>query len=430
MKAKNNFFWLLAAFFIMFHACSEGERFSVTDKNSPAPNPPTFLGYEPLPGGVRIFFDIPDNVDLLSIDAEHTTEAGKKLWFSVSFYVDSLDVFGFVEEKPHNIRLYATNRAGNRSTPVELTVTPMESALPKIYENIDVKGAVRSLLVDWENEMQQPINVFVDFSFRMQGQTRSLTRVFTSNQLVERRPIYDMNIAEGEMVDVSLRIEDLYGNTTSAKSMGQIPLLFDQELDKSLWSFPPAGFVMGGSTMVNANIDEGRIAFLNDGLINDGEEVNYILTPPINPWNVFIDLGRKVELTRIITWQRRFGAALGTDMDGVEGFDPNERRFDRGILYDIMNVGRYRMWRWDDETERWEELSVHRIPIPLGMTDIDVIRMHNERGDEAYIHPEDPRFSKPTRWFRYQALNGFTNNHGSTNANSLAEISLFGRYVD
>lgn len=424
MKAKYYIWLCIIALFAGFNACKEKDRYAISGEDATPPNPPIYLTYKPLPGGVRLYYEIPDNSNLLSIEAEHTTVVGRNLTFAASYFVDSLDVFGFVNEEIYHLQLYAVNRAGVRSTPVSIDVMPLESALPKVYENIQAKGATRSFFVEWENELTQTLNVMVDFKFKMKdGQNRSLTRVFTSREPIERRFVLDLDLDENETVNISLRVEDLYGNSTEVKQFGNINLLHDVELDKSKWVLPYSGTIMGSVTMVNGSYLEGKIEQVYDGVINSGEEINYMVSNRGNPWSVLIDLGDVYELTRIITWQRRFSGALEADDDG----NIPDRTFDKGILYGGSNVGVYRMHRWDEETSSWELFSEHKIPTPVGLSDIDIIRIHNDKGDEAYIHPDEPRFSKPTRWFRYEAVSGFVNNYTNTNANSLSEISLYGR---
>jgi hypothetical protein len=46
------------------------------------------------------------------------------------------------------------------------------------------------------------------------------------------------------------------------------------------------------------------------------------------------------------------------------------------------------------------------------------------------MYPDDPKFTKPTRWFRYEALTGFNNDYQSLGANCLSEITLYGRKVE
>ena len=429
MKTKCYLILFAIAFFAIFHACKEEDRFAISSSDSTPPSPPTEITYKAFPGAVRLYYKVPENVNVLSVDAEHITEAGRVLRFSASFFTDSLDVFGFVDEKEYTLKVYATNRAGVRSTMIDFPVTPLESALPKLERNIDVKRAVRSFLVDWENELNQVVNVYVDFKFRQQGVTRALTRVFTSSRSMERQAVMGLDLDDNEQVEVKLWIEDLYGNKTTVKDFGSLELLYDYELDKSIWAIPRAGEQKGGFTQVNAYHMEGRMEYLNDGIINAGEEINYIFTNMGNPWTIIIDLGAEYELTRIVTWQRRYAGVLMPDDDGVAP-DPDSRVFDKGILYaGTQNVARYELYRFDEDTDSWEYLTTHTIPQPIGLTDLEIISTHNRWGDEAYIHPENPRFSKPTRWFAYRAMNSFDQNYSGTTAQNLSELTIYGRRV-
>ena len=50
-----------------------------------------------------------------------------------------------------------------------------------------------------------------------------------------------------------------------------------------------------------------------------------------------------------------------------------------------------------------------------------------EKGDESYMYPDDPKFTPPVRWFRYEALNGFNDNYTSNRPFCLSELTLYGR---
>lgn len=415
MKISSKYCLLLwmALFLACLGACKEQDRFAINSDNMTPPSPPVFLSYKPLSGGVRLFYQIPNDEDVLSVDAEYTATNGKIVRFSASYFVDSLDVYGFANTDPQTVKLFATNRAGIRSTSVEVGVIPLESALPKVVGNISVKPAVRSFIIDWENELKQTLNVYVSFKYNDKGREHSFTTVFSSNNATERKFINDLDLEENVPISVNVWIEDLYGNKTESIDKGQIILLHDYEVTKSDWVFPAPGTEIGGVVMCNGNVVEGRITYLNDGIINTGNEMNFIHTGQNAPWNILIDLGDYYELTRIATWQRRFSGSA----------DP----YIQGSLYGGENVGEYSMYRWDDETGSWEFLSTHRIPIPTGIGEMEIIKMHNRYGNEAYILPDEPRFTKPTRWFRYEALSAFGSNYTSKGCTNISEMTLWGR---
>ena len=437
MKIKIKISLLVATVAFIF-SCEEQGRFMISEGSTVPPDVPVVTGYRPLPGAVTLFYEAPRNEDLLTIDAQYIAANGELVWFSASYFVDSLTVRGFAEEIEYTIEIFATNRAGIRSQMVPITVTPLESALPQVAANIQVKPATRSFLLDWENELMQTLNIFVDFNFTENGVQQSFTRVFSSNREIERQFILDMDIQESTPINVSVWVEDLFGNSTEVIDKGQIFVMQDEDLDhtKPDWFLPLPGFQMGNYgndpylpmatrevTQVDGNNHEGRLRLIHDNIRDHANLINFMHAGSIStPWDILIDLGAYYELTRIATWQRRFHGPPGAG-------DPGHH--DLGALYDNSeNIGRYAMWRWDEETNEWEYLSEHTIPNlrALGFGTLEIVMRHAREGDEAYVLP-DPGYTKPTRWFRYQALAGFGSNYqASSSISCLSEISLFGRF--
>lgn len=419
MKIKHYLFrlFLAAVFLTGLNACEEKGRFEINSHDSVPPGTPEVVSYTPLTGGARIFYKLPADEDLLSINAEYVAANGKTAWFSASYFVDSLDVYGFADVVPYTVKMYAIDRAGNKSKYVNVEVTPLEAALPKVEKSIVVKPAVKSFFVEWENELLQSINVYVDFTFIKEGVKRSLTMVFSSNNEVERRFITDLDLEENVPVEVKVRIEDMYGNKSATLDMGEVILLHDVEIPKDEWVIPPEGYVKGGVVEIRGNTVEGRMSYLIDGIINTGDESNFIHTGTLTPWNILIDLGDYYELCRIATWQRRFSDSAN--------------QYSKGSLYGGENVGSYNMYLWDEEADNgngaWELISYHRIPIPQGLSDMEIIKQYFKAGDVAYMYPDEPTFTKPTRWFRYEARSSFSSNYTGTGAANISELSLYGR---
>jgi hypothetical protein len=75
----------------------------------------------------------------------------------------------------------------------------------------------------------------------------------------------------------------------------------------------------------------------------------------------------------------------------------------------------------DEETCKWEYISQHTIAIPTGLSELEFAKL-GVSGDMALMYPEAPAFTKPTRWFRYEALTSF-----SSIPLVLSEITLYGR---
>lgn len=421
MKTKKKYFYILFSFLLFVMACKEEERYLASSDDSIAPQQPSGITYKPLYGGARFFYVLPDDEDLLSVDATYTNAKNKSYSFSSSYYVDSLDVYGFGDTIAYEVELYAVDRAGNKSAPTIVTVKPLESAISRVVKSIQVKSGFSSFFIDWTNELKQSINVYADFNYTKDGTTYEFTSVFSSNLLSERRFIQDLNLTPTEPVNVSIRVEDMYGNITEPIDKGELSLYEDIKIPKAKWYLPPTNSLMGDIPQCFGDGLEGRTRYVIDDLIDQGDNLNFMHTQSRGrtgrvadgnmPWNIIIDLGAYYELSRIVTVQRHSGG-----LDNIN----------RGQYYQSENVGVYKMYIWDEDSVKWSVISKHIIPVPTGLSELEFVKK-GEAGDMAYMYPDNPKYTKRTRWFRYEALKGFTSNYTRDDANCLSEVTLYGK---
>jgi hypothetical protein len=408
------FLLILLSLFLGICACKESGRFEIGYSDSEPPNAPEFVRYTPLYGGARIFYRIPTDKDLLSIDVSYDNPQGKKIWFSTSYFNDSIDVYGFDSEAEHTVQLYAVDRAGNKSEIVNVPVTPLEPAYLKVADGIIVKSGFGSFFLDWVNELGQSINVYLHFSYVKQGVTTEKNLIYTSNEGIVRWFIRDLD-GIVDPVRVTLRVEDQYGNITGDIDKGSITILQDVPIPKEKWYLPEANDSIGGVPMGFHSGLEGSKDYIADGIIDDGLNQNYSHTRGFGrtglakdgnlPWNIIIDMGAEYELSRIITHQRYF--------DGSSGLQK--------AYYTGENVQTYRIYLLN-ESGVWDTVRLHTIPSYAGTSEMEKYQSGVE-GNMTYLYPDDPKFAKSARWFRYEALIGF----GNSSAGCISEITLYGK---
>jgi len=402
-------------------SCKEAERFETSGEDKTPPGKVSVREYKPLYGGARFFYDVPTDEDVLSVEAVYTNKKNRSFTFNASYFVDSVDIYGFEDMDEYTVELYAIDRAGNKSEPTKVQVTGLEPAFRRVANTLIVKPGFSSFFVDWQNELEQNINVYVDFEFPQNGQTRKLTSVFSSNMLEDRKFINDLYLNTNETVKVQVRVEDKYGNITEPMDKGELVLYEDIEIPKNKWAIPNANDSIGGVPMAYGDGLEGRAHYVIDGVINMGDNLNFMHTRARGrtgnsvdgnmPWNFIIDLGDYYEISRIVTHQRHSGGL---------------NNLNRGQYYKAENVGIYNVYIWDDATAGWELVTNHQIPEPLGLPELDIVKL-GQAGDMAYMYPDDPKYTKPTRKIRYEALKGFTSNYTLEDANCLSEITLYGK---
>src|SRR5690606_37748803 len=104
-----------------------------------------------------------------------------------------------------------------------------------------------------------------------------------------------------DQVKVSVRVEDQFGNVTEPVDKGSLSLYEDIEIPKTDWMLPDANDSVGGVPMVFGDGLEGRSAKVIDGLIDQGDNLNFMHTSSRGrtgntadgnmPWNFIIDMG-------------------------------------------------------------------------------------------------------------------------------------------
>ncbi|MDR2424374.1 MAG: DUF4959 domain-containing protein [Prevotellaceae bacterium] len=426
----------LFALLMIAFACAEEKRFDINVDDSIPPGMPTIKkAYRALHGGARLYYNPPADEDVLSIDVEYANPNTKKtVRYSASYLTDSIDIYGLPDTVDYKLNLFAVDRAGNKSESTEITVRPLESALSQVRKSMVVKGGFDALFVTWADTLERPINVIVDYAFTLNGAQRSLRTVFSSKERENRRYITDLALEPTSPVKVQARVSDEFGNVTEPVEFGNLFVLKDVLVPKfdanknALWKLPVSGeYAPAGSdvSQVFGSGMEGLLSRVIDGEIDERENLNFLVASPYSDpfppnnyppyyWNVLIDLGDYYELSRIRTHQRH--TAGGDAVDNGK----------RANYYRSSNVGQYRMYRWDDTENRWDTLSMHRIPIPVGeLAEIDWYRL-GRAGDMAYMYPNDPKYTKPTRWFRYEGMANFDQNY-SGGAGCLSEITLYSK---
>lgn len=417
-KTAFNALFTFVAFMLILASCEEKGRYNPKIDDSTPPGQIEQVSYKPLYGGARFSYKVPADEDLLMVEAIHTNDKGESFSFTSSYFADSLDVYGFPDTMTYDVKLYAVDRAGNKSQPVTVTVKPLESVVSRVNKSLVVKPGFASFFINWQNELEQSINLFVDFHFTKDGKKSEFTSVFSSNLPDERRFINDLDLSADDEITVNVRVEDLYGNSQTADSTWLLSVLQDQLIPKDNWQLPLANDTVANVPQCYGDGLEGRSRYVIDDIIDMGDNLNFMHTNGVGrtgkeddgnmPWNFIIDLGDYYELSRIVTHQRHSHGAY----DGVS----------RGQYYNHENVNLYAMYYLDESTNEWVTISIHYIPTPLGLTDLEYMKL-GQAGDWAYMYPDNPGYTKATRWFRYEALGGFVN--GKTNC--LSEITLYGK---
>lgn len=393
MKKTYNLIAAVAIAVLWLASCNEASRYEISGSDTTPPDAPLFIDSSPLPGGARIYFEPPADKDVLSVEAAYLNSEGETVRFAASYFTNSLDVYGFGSSGEHEIDFYAVDRSGNRSRSLRETVIALEPPVETVAQTVELLPSFFSILLKWENLSYTPVYITANLSYKDEKGVRTEQSVVIASYMTETHTLPISALPPGEPLTVGITVRDKYGNTIDALEE-TIELLEYEELDKSMWRIPEEGTAMGGVVQA-AGVNLGAV---NDGIVDAKEPGNFFTTSQTNPWNIIIDLGAVYKLSNVLTHQR---------MSGVSG--------EQGDLYKGNNVKAYNLYGWDESSMEWVRLMRHDITMPV-VVDNSQYMEFGLKGDMTYIYPEEPRFSEPTRWVRFEAING----------SYISEITLFG----
>ena len=422
---KIYYIFALIAIALMFYNC-DGSPFEHPY------NPPgqiTNVTFTPINGGGFFLYTIPPDETFLYVRAEYIIDSGERIVRTNSVHSDTLFISGLGTVREYEIRLFSVNRAGQSSQPVIKRITPLEPHTEAVARTVEVRPGFSSVIVNWENELMLPINVFVIVNIG----DREAMFVHTSNSLHDRFFINDL---EAEPHNVRVYIEDMYANQTEMVDFGSHTPLRDAPISKRFpqpWSFLRDSRLFGNKwdfdsgafehlqrpfpewehlwrrdSMRNAmevNV-EGRIYNFWDNVYDYApvNNLNYFMSGNFGfPFSYFIDMGREIVASRVSIWPRDWGTSLfgGPNVQTFEIWISNDQDPTDGILDDWTFVGRYTVVQPSDPLEA---------------------RRQARSGNHFVLFPDEPQFTRPFRYLRFKVTSVF----GGNNYGAASEITLWG----
>lgn len=404
-----------------------------------------------------IFKSLPEESNMLYVKAEYKVDNGQTIYKTMSVYSDTLVLEGFgSNEEYYNpaeelyeypIKLYSVSRADVASEPYVTYAQSQGPAVDVVAETIEIAPSFSSMVLTCKNPQGKNLDVCAVLRYLEDFNTPEVSKVYAITSDDSVKTIIIDNIPGGEY-DVTAYVTDSYGNTSDVMGPFWIPTLSDEKIigkptdfeagefteDPRLWSFlsndrlygeeydvikmspketsayAPA-FTKDSLRNASENYSSGKIKYFWDGITeNESSKANdqnnplshfYTGQQRLNgipgywayPYSYFIDLGRDVELSRVIVNQA----------------------YDGGSIYGQSGTKVFQLWGRADGGEGeanlltgWELIGTYTIEKPLNATDQMSMFL---KGHSFDIMPADadgvPQLSKPYRYIRFKGLEPF-----------------------
>jgi hypothetical protein len=353
---------------------------------------------EVLPGGAKILYDLPDEIDISYVICEYMFKGETKIVRS-SIYANFIVVEGLADIASCEFTLYLIDHSENKSKPYTGSFTPLEPPYQTISKTITMEPDFGGVVIRWNNETNALIGAFL-YAMNDNGEWEETDLIY-STITEEKRSIRGYNTDERQF---GVSMIDRFGNTSDTVIVSAIPL-YEKELDKKNFK---DGHLLGDNYTSHSsrpieNIWDGTIGLIWHTSPTAG------FTPP---QTFTIDLGVKAQLSRMMLWNRP---------DGYVFNQHNVHFFEVWGTEELSHGINDSYWSGNDWKDKWVLLGdfeqIKPSGLPLGQTTEEDIAATNAGsefifesgvGEIRYI-----RFVVKETWARTAALH-------------IAEVSIFG----
>ncbi|MDR1859696.1 MAG: DUF5126 domain-containing protein [Bacteroidales bacterium] len=282
----------ISAIAVLLCNCRESEpgQFPV---DSIPPDPVSDVRVENLPGAVKLTYQIPDQEDILYVQAIYTAPSGEQRITVTSVFSNQMLVKGFGRSQKTTLQLITVDRSRNESQPLTVDIEPLDSPIYNILNDIVVQEAFGGFKLQWKNPVNEDVVVGILMKDSM-GIYQYLDNFYSSASAVNTA----VRGLDSIPADFGIFVRDTYDNYTDTLKLHLKPF-YEQEIPKSGF----AGMLLSARLVLHSW--GGRdISKLWDGITNVADNVYYIQTGN-DPMPYFtIDMGVKAKLSRFRWWQR------------------------------------------------------------------------------------------------------------------------------
>ncbi|WP_133177634.1 DUF5000 domain-containing lipoprotein [Chitinophaga parva] len=390
---KRQLHMIFAALGLLLAACKEEKIGPLPHTGSGIPLQVDHLQVENIHGGANITYVVPEDPNLLYVEAEWT-DKGVNRNTKASYYSDTLHLEGFGDTSMHTVTIYSVNKNDQKSAAQTISIKPLTPPVWEVFKTLTVRPDFGGINVGFENDTHADIVISVLTN-------DSIGKLGVANALYTRlqRDSFSTRGYDSTARVFGLFVKDRWNNHSDTLFTTQKPL-FELQLNKSLFKEvnPYPGDI--NNNLYSTAYPMSKIWDGNTGTI-------YVTASTlVLPESFTINLGVTAKFSRIKFNQRQstaFYFASGSPRV-FQIYGSNSPAADGN---------------WDSWTLLQTCTSVKPSGLPLGTLSNDDISY--AAAGEDYNFPID---AGAYRYLRFKILNTWGNSGGVT----FSEITLWGAY--
>lgn len=403
----NNHFLLYVLFALSVVSCKE-EINSPIEKAGKVPDQVSDVHVTPTPGGADLVYSLPENPDLLYIEAVVNTPEGHKLDFISSVYKDTISIKGLATIKPQKVLLYSVTKSGMKSIPLAIDINPLVPPYQQVFQSLSIGNGLGGVDVKYLNESGADLAFFLG---RVADGKFIDDKSYYSNKINGNILFWGYE-ARQQKFGVYIRDRwDHYSDTIYADVTPVLEILIDKSKFKAInlqndsqystaWNEKPENLWDGKWSQDYSQPYTGNGVNWSHGIIN-GDNIHKV------PGALTIDLGQMVNISRICFnhyWRYERDAPKKYEVYGLLNYSDDAVPYDMGAWYN------------------WTLLStVENVRPSLSGGKLEDDATNWVAGDNVQLTPP----SEPVRYIRVKAVESWVGNLNF----DLAEITVYGSPV-
>ncbi|WP_316818525.1 DUF4959 domain-containing protein [Pedobacter nyackensis] len=265
-------------------SCKEDDISSSLKTDDVAPGQLKKVDIENIPGGAKIRYELPDDKDILFVEANYKLADGIAKNVKSSFNSKELLVEGFSEIKEYNVQLYVVDKSGNKSAVTQATIAPLTPPIQLIESSLVMQPDFGGVKFNWSNELKTPVALLI------YGKNNKDEEILIDTYYSDAKEGgFVLRGQESVERNFTVVIRDKWNNL-SGRITKLLKPIFETKLD-------PTKFADLG-TSFRQNVQSSSITAHWDGKKEDNA-----LGEAVIPWNVSFSLGTEAKISRIKIWQ-------------------------------------------------------------------------------------------------------------------------------
>lgn len=399
---KYLFYIYLVLLIASSSGCEEENRGQYPIDKIP-PQPVKNILVENLPGAVNISYDLPDETDILYVQAQYELSEGKSLFQKSSVFNNSMKLKGFSKSKKSIVLLRTVDRSQNESEPVEIEIEPLDSPIYSIRDSLFVTESFGGVRIKWINPLREDVMVGVLIKNEITGEFEYAENFYSSEAIGERA----VRGLDSTLITIGIFVRDVFMNYTDTLVMDVKPL-FEEEIPKA--KFTP--FTL--PSFVKLHTSAANLSKIYDGNIFDESGYNFLYIRAGSPYLPFFtfDMKVKAKLSRFKIWPRLSYAYALHSPKIWEWWGTN----DEDVARDSETLG------WEDNSA-WIKLIRCQSKRPSGLDVGAPLTSEDKEYIESGEEFEFPIETPAVRYLRFKLISSWSDGDGL----NLQEIQFWGQ---